>query len=311
MAASTTIGTRIDQFINQGDVIAQEIEVYKHQTKGSQAEASIDLIGWATGELTEYITEIPGIRRPVKKYSKKILRSQKKNQIRNINKIFLAKCDYWLNEISEFLKLISIKKKNLTPEGNSQQLLRKLTRVYRYVNVETRLKHGILVLREIQQLDTVYNSEIPKISNIPKRAGYLILQKLEISLRKCIQKKLSDYSTNWWKERIPRDVRANAARRKMKNEAQWPWYKKSELSLIHYVDFTDYQKIITKRDNWRAKFKTIFKDKVILTAKLRELEPIRNAIAHNRMLGEVEQSRLELHALDIITLIDHDDSNAK
>lgn len=304
MAASSNIRTRLAQFIFQGETIAREIDFYKQQNKNSQTEAGIDLIGWATGELTEYFTEIPGIRRPTRKYSKKILKSRQKNQALSDNRLFLAKCENWLKNISDFLNTISVAKRNLSTEGNSQQLTRKLNRVYRYINAETRIKHGILVLKEIQQLETIYNNEIPKIYKKEMAEAYNILQKLETSLRKCIEDNLSAVSENWWIESVPNDVREKAARRRKKNEAQWPWSNSQDLLPIHYVDFTDYQKIIMKRNNWREIFKTIFTDNVILSAKLRELEPIRNSIAHSRDINDIELSRLRLHASDIIALIE-------
>lgn len=71
---------------------------------------------------------------------------------------------------------------------------------------------------------------------------------------------------------------------------------------IFYVDFMDYVKIICRKDNWQV-FQPVFKDPEILSAKLKELEPIRDAIAHNRELTHNEKERLTLHTSDIIKCI--------
>jgi len=71
---------------------------------------------------------------------------------------------------------------------------------------------------------------------------------------------------------------------------------------VFCVNFMDYIKIILRKDNWHV-FQPIFGDAEILSAKLKELEPIRNAIAHNRELAHGDKKRLALHASDIITCI--------
>lgn len=77
-----------------------------------------------------------------------------------------------------------------------------------------------------------------------------------------------------------------------KNEKQWPWRTSKAYRPIYYIDFTDYVKIITRRDNWAEIFQSIFKDKEMVSVKLRELEPIRNSIAHFRKLNRKETSPL-------------------
>jgi len=63
-----------------------------------------------------------------------------------------------------------------------------------------------------------------------------------------------------------------------------------EPPLIFYVDFSDYSKIILRRDDWDQVFAPIFKEKEVISAKLRELEPVRNALAHFRKLIEAPRS---------------------
>jgi hypothetical protein len=51
-----------------------------------------------------------------------------------------------------------------------------------------------------------------------------------------------------------------------------------------YVDFADYLKIITRADNWKEIFRDIFFEQELISAKFKELNPIRNKIAHSRDL---------------------------
>ena len=51
-----------------------------------------------------------------------------------------------------------------------------------------------------------------------------------------------------------------------------------------YVDFADYLKIITRADNWKEIFRDIFFEQELISAKFKELNLIRNKIAHSRDL---------------------------
>ena len=66
------------------------------------------------------------------------------------------------------------------------------------------------------------------------------------------------------------------------------------------MDFADYAKIITRRDNWREIFKKVFKDQEAIIAKLKELEPIRNAVRHGRRLTTEQREKLRVFTRDII-----------
>jgi Swt1-like HEPN len=67
-----------------------------------------------------------------------------------------------------------------------------------------------------------------------------------------------------------------------------------------YVDFADYLKIITRADNWKEIFRDIFFEQELISAKFKELNPIRNKIAHSRDLTEQDLRRLRIHAEDIL-----------
>ncbi|MHA1973244.1 MAG: Swt1 family HEPN domain-containing protein [Candidatus Hodarchaeales archaeon] len=130
-----------------------------------------------------------------------------------------------------------------------------------------------------------------------------MLKTIETKLRICIKDQLSKITPNWWKERIPSDIRETAEKRKTTNENLYPWTNTNS-ELIQYIDFNDYLKIITRKDNWREVFSNIFQDKDLITAKLKELDPIRNAIAHSRPISKSDQVRLNLIADDLLTCID-------
>ena len=131
------------------------------------------------------------------------------------------------------------------------------------------------------------------------------MKELEKNLRECVEANLRRvYGDDSWKAGIPDDVTKSAEKSKSGTEKPWPWFNREDLPLIHYVNFTDYEKIILRRDNWQATFKEVFKDDVIIQAKLRELEPIRNDVAHNRDLSPSQAEILKLYSRHILVCVD-------
>jgi len=94
-------------------------------------------------------------------------------------------------------------------------------------------------------------------------------------------------------------VRENAGKRRKKDEAN----SGTSLHPIHYVAFPDYIKIISRKDNWVQIFKPFFGDQMIISAKFRDLDPIRNAVAHPRPLNNQQITKLRLYAIEIIGLM--------
>jgi DNA sulfur modification protein DndB len=136
-----------------------------------------------------------------------------------------------------------------------------------------------------------------------KSEPYQKLKELETNLRLFIQEKLEKISKNWWKERIPSDVQEKAKQNLQKSQSPWPWVTDENRSPIFYIDFPDYSKIMQRRDNWNEIFLKIFKDPNIILSKLKELEDIRNKIAHSRNLNAQESTTLNLYTTQILKVI--------
>ena len=210
-----------------------------------------------------------------------------------------------LASVETFLSSISFTGPTLKSAGNSALLTRRWRRALDASRLETKITRMITFLESLRSDSLIYNSEIPnwleqeRISRARQSDPYATMQGLEIDLRSFINSKLESVSSNWWKERIPSDVQQRAEERRMKNEKLYPWQKPSESQLIHYVDFADYVKIIIRKDNWEQVFSKVFKDKEMVSAKLRELEPLRNAIAHFRRLEPQQADKLRVYASDL------------
>ena len=148
--------------------------------------------------------------------------------------------------------------------------------------------------------------EMPKPPPTPPAIplAHHTLRKFETNMREFIENKLKETAgNNWWKQRIPPDVRSKCEDRKEKREVSYPWMTKKEYPLLCYADFTDYAKIILRTDNWKEIFKNVFQDKAWIKTKLRELEPIRNDIAHNREIPEEDAQKLEMNTREILRCV--------
>ncbi len=241
-----------------------------------------------------------------KKLTKNLLTQQQKQQSDQEEQRIDGSFSALTYNLGSFVSSISVRKPGLQPNGNSQLLLRKLSRVHEATRLETRIKRVMAVLQAIRSEPLIYNRDIPRwleeegVRKRVERKPYETLRLLETELRRLIQSKLGVITGDWWRVRVPGDVKERAEERKAKNDNQWPWHTARDLHPIHYVDFTDYVKIVVRRDNWEQVFAPLFRDKEIISAKLRELEPIRNAIAHFRDLNEDQQKKLDVYCNDIL-----------
>ena len=134
--------------------------------------------------------------------------------------------------------------------------------------------------------------------------SYVILKNLEQIIRKLIEQELSEINKNWWKQLIPGDVKQDAEGRKNDDESRKDWNFKKQ-SLINYIDFTEYAKIIIRKNNWNDVFQYVFRDKNKIDSKLKEIEPIRNAISHTRDLDATEERQLKFYSEEILRSISY------
>ena len=218
--------------------------------------------------------------------------------------------EYEFNQIIErtipLLSQVSVDRPLIKPRRNSDQLVLRVKRVASFVKLETKILRAIQLLQSLQQEKLLLNKEIPEVmaARSPGYSeAYSALRELEESLRKLIERALSPLSSDWWVDRVPSDVRTNAEDRKQRNDLQWPWVTGTNLHPIYYVDFPDYAKIIRKKSNWRDVFVRVFQDEELISVKLRELEPIRNAVAHSRPLPRNGLERLRINSKDILHLL--------
>lgn len=188
-------------------------------------------------------------------------------------------------------------------------------------NLDTKEAKGLCILLEqdnliehtmsagkfrFYKINSTGKKELEKTKNFDDSniQSYVILKNLEQTIRRFIEQELSEINKNWWKQLIPVDVKRDAEERKNIDESRKNWDFKKQ-SLINYINFTDYAKIIIMKNNWKEVFQYIFHDKNKIDSKLKEIEPIRNAISHTRDLDTTEELQLKFYSEEILRAISY------
>ncbi|MBI3074426.1 MAG: hypothetical protein HYY84_20125 [Deltaproteobacteria bacterium] len=126
------------------------------------------------------------------------------------------------------------------------------------------------------------NLDVPP-SNL---AAFRQLYVIEVTLRELIIERLSALEPDWLKQRIPGDEMAGKIKDAREKERKTRWTRCIPHHPVYYLDFPDLATLIERKDNWKQAFKDLFLREGLFVSGLRQIEPIRNKVAHNRKLSE-------------------------
>jgi hypothetical protein len=122
-------------------------------------------------------------------------------------------------------------------------------------------------------------------------AHYWLLR-LERQLRRFIDEKMTTaFGLDWPKHRLPNPLYGEWLARKQTARRQGS----AERPLIDYADFTDYEKVICRRDNWKI-FKPHFCREESVRESLQRLYPIRLDTMHARPITQDDELFLYVEA---------------
>ena len=126
------------------------------------------------------------------------------------------------------------------------------------------------------------------------------LQRLERRLRLFIDKAMTaQYGPDWPKKQLPRDLLENWESKKSKAEAYG-----TPLSLfIEVADFTDYEKIICKKQHWQEVFQPRFRRQESVRESFQRLYPIRLATMHARFVTKEDELYVVAEATRLLRAI--------
>lgn len=144
---------QLDRYKQRGQELQQAVKQVKAQQQTKQKTSSLFREGAA-----EIIKDQFGVN---KRHSRPILDileqgGGQQDPMQALKNEF----DQWFTNLKEFVGTISEETK--TNRQNSQKLLRKFNRVERKVKLETKLKHALRAIRELKNLDLVYNDKLKR-----------------------------------------------------------------------------------------------------------------------------------------------------
>ncbi len=299
------INSELNFHIQRGLNILQSLESEKQQLDGPLANVGSRLIAEGVGALGVEILGSKKARQPAKQLARGVLDSEKKQLQGQIIQRHYQQYKNWLTGVAEFLSKVSTTGPRIKAPGNSETLIRKVSKAESLQKLESRIRRVVTELEGFRAKGLVWNLSLPQPQSRPALPKQLApspdetLRQLERMLRECIEQGLSSLPGDWWNERIPAQVRGNAEKKEQRRETMWPWDPSTSSNPVDYLDFSDYKKIILDPENWKDCFAGIFKSESFIESKLTELEPIRNDLAHSRPIEDNARDKLRIYAKDI------------
>ena len=187
------------------------------------------------------------------------------------------------------------------PSGNNS----KLTVKYDLKNLYMEEEAVKRISEKAETKKPAAGTKTATVQTADSESSYLILKELEEKLRQFVSARVEKrFGKEWWKgtdmsflaerwnERRIMNDRTNADKKRNRDEP-----------LINYASFSDYRRIINNPFAWDA-FEEYFPDRGWIIQRLKELDPIRNAIMHHTPLESDDYTRLGLYSRDILKIID-------
>jgi hypothetical protein len=131
-------------------------------------------------------------------------------------------------------------------------------------------------------------------------AAHNKLQRFERTLRRFIDEHMTRATgPNWPKHRLPNGMYDEWQERKRIAEQAGA----QQRPLIEYADFTHYEPLICRRDNWREVFALIFKRTESVRESFQRLYPIRVDTMHARLITREDTLFLEVEIIRLTKVI--------
>lgn len=131
-------------------------------------------------------------------------------------------------------------------------------------------------------------------------AAHDLIQRFETQIRKFIDEKMKKvFGENWTEDQVPEAIRQQWLKKRQTDRDN----NDCERPLIAYAAFSDYEQIITRKDNWERVFKPIFRRQTSVQESFRRLYPTRNCTMHSRLITQDDELYLFVEIKRILQAI--------
>jgi hypothetical protein len=156
------------------------------------------------------------------------------------------------------------------------------------------------VLQFEETFEAPYSAELLAVRQRAS-ACFEILYIFESRLRTFIAHRMTEkFGATWPSKRLPAGMHEEWLGKQARAGAQ----DGVADALIDYADFTDYEKIICKKDNWREVFEPVFKKATLVEMAFYFLRPIRLTIMHARQPTYEDELFLRAEVTKLVRLVE-------
>jgi hypothetical protein len=155
---SQDIESQIENRISEGERLLEEYESSKSTLTSTTSKAGDSALAALTGL---FVGDIVGNGRTggtVRRHSREYLNEQRKKQLQELTRQTERRVDTCMTQVIGLLERVSILTTKKKP--NSQRLVSKFSGITRFTKPETRLVHGISILKGFKLEDLVWNDDL-------------------------------------------------------------------------------------------------------------------------------------------------------
>ena len=156
---SEGIRQRLEYFIQRVEYLQNQLSAIK-TPKTVKNTINRDLVGEAANIIVRDVFELP-FGGKARKYSKAILKQQEEKRIADAERSVEMDYYHWAQNIEGYLSSVSLIKSDLTPSGNSYELVNRIKRAQDAKKLDTKIRSAISALRTISTKNLILNIDIP------------------------------------------------------------------------------------------------------------------------------------------------------
>ena len=161
--------------------------------------------------------------------------------------------------------------------------------------------------REPPSLVDAYGEPVPRAENYGDEKALVLtnvahdwLQRFESNLRNFIDEQMTEvFGPNWPKHQLPKGM----YERWMEKREAAAKRGRAPKPLIAFADFTDYERVICKKDNWRQVFSSFFNRPESVRESFQRMHPIRLDTMHARPIAQDDELLLYVEVRRLIRVI--------
>lgn len=159
-----------------------------------------------------------------------------------------------------------------------------------------------LIIGGLKPTENADEEEVDEDEEGFARAGeaFSLLSRFEFAVRRFIEEVMEDeFGADWTKHQLPANMLDTWLQKRDKARKAGC----ADFALIDYADFSEYEPIIQRKDNWNKVFKPIFGRAEDIGESFKRLYPIRISTMHIRFITKEDELLLRVETMRVLSAI--------